>query len=98
MVVEVNVQRLKEWRRRKVMSVTDLNHEPGYRSMSTYGAWGTGWGGGQGMRQYLANDRGGRIAVVLSLEEYEKLLEAAEELEDIRLFDEAMAGREREGG
>ena len=47
------------------------------------------------MRQYLTNDRGERTAVVLSLEEYEKLLEAAEELEDIRLFDEAMAERER---
>lgn len=45
--------------------------------------------------EYMVNERGERTRVVLSVEEYERLQEAADELEDIRLFDEAMAERER---
>ena len=38
--------------------------------------------------QYLTNDKGERIAVVIAIEEYEKLLEELEDLED------AIAARE----
>lgn len=41
--------------------------------------------------RYIVDAKGNRIAVVLSIEEYERLLEAIEELEDIRAFDEAIA-------
>lgn len=41
------------------------------------------------MRQFLVNERGERTAVVLGLNEYERLVEAFEELEDQRLHDEA---------
>lgn len=42
------------------------------------------------MRQFLVNERGERTAVVLRLDEYERLVEAFEELEDQRIHDEAM--------
>lgn len=42
------------------------------------------------MRQFLVNERGERTAVVLGLDEYERLVEAFEELEDQRIHDEAM--------
>lgn len=45
--------------------------------------------------EYMVNERGERTRVVLSVEEYERLQEAADELEDIRVFDEAMAEQER---
>jgi PHD/YefM family antitoxin component YafN of YafNO toxin-antitoxin module len=41
--------------------------------------------------RYLVDENGNRIAVVLPVKEYEQLLEALEELEDIRAFDEAIA-------
>lgn len=41
--------------------------------------------------QFLTNDKGERTAVVISVEEYEKILEELEELEDIRAYDEAKA-------
>ena len=44
--------------------------------------------------QFLTNEKGERIAVVIGIEEYEKLLEELEELEDIRAFDEAEASGE----
>ncbi|MCL6439412.1 MAG: hypothetical protein K6T51_12450 [Rubrobacteraceae bacterium] len=47
------------------------------------------------MERYITDERGNRTAVVLSIEEYERLREAAEELEDIRLFDEAKEAVER---
>lgn len=43
------------------------------------------------MKQFIVNERGERTAVVLSVEEYERLVEAFEDLEDIRIHDEAMA-------
>ena len=46
------------------------------------------------LRQYLVDEKGRRTGVVLSIKEYEALLEAAEDLEDIRAADEARA----EGG
>jgi hypothetical protein len=44
--------------------------------------------------QYLVDEKGHRIGVVLSLKEYERLLERIEDLEDLRAADEAR----REGG
>jgi PHD/YefM family antitoxin component YafN of YafNO toxin-antitoxin module len=42
-------------------------------------------------RQFLVNERGERVAVVISIEEYEKILEELEDLEDIRACEEARA-------
>lgn len=39
--------------------------------------------------QYISNQMGNKIAVILPIKEYQKLIEKVEELEDIRLFDEA---------
>jgi len=44
--------------------------------------------------QFLVNEKGEKIAVVIGIQEYEKLLEQLEELEDIRAFDEAEASGE----
>lgn len=43
------------------------------------------------MKQFIVNEAGERTAVVLPVEEYERLVEAFEDLEDIRIHDEAMA-------
>jgi PHD/YefM family antitoxin component YafN of YafNO toxin-antitoxin module len=40
--------------------------------------------------EYLVNEKGERTRVVLSVEEYEELLEAREELEDIAAHNEAV--------
>jgi len=45
-------------------------------------------------KQYVVDENGRRIAVVLPLRQYRKLVEALEDLEDIRAADEARA----EGG
>ena len=44
--------------------------------------------------RFLVDDRGERIAVVLDIADYEAMLEALEELDDIEAFDAAM----KEGG
>jgi hypothetical protein len=44
--------------------------------------------------QFLTNDKGEKIAVVISIEEYEKLLDDLEELWAIREYDEAKAAGE----
>ena len=44
--------------------------------------------------RYVTDHDGKRVAVILDLEQYEQLLDAAEELEDIRAFDEAKASDE----
>ena len=44
--------------------------------------------------QFLTNEKGERIAVVISVEEYEKLLEELEDLEDVRAIEEAKASGE----
>jgi len=41
--------------------------------------------------QFLTDEKGQRIAVVISIEDYEKILEELEDLEDIRSYDEAKA-------
>jgi prevent-host-death family protein len=47
-----------------------------------------------GKRQFVVNERGERVAVVISIEEYEKILEELEDLEDLRAYDEAKASGE----
>jgi|GEM_PF-3445541 hypothetical protein len=44
--------------------------------------------------QFLTNKEGEKIAVVISIEEYQKLQEQLEELDEIRAFDEAEASGE----
>jgi PHD/YefM family antitoxin component YafN of YafNO toxin-antitoxin module len=41
--------------------------------------------------RYLTDEQGVKVAVVLSIEEYERLLEALEELEAIQAYDTAKA-------
>jgi PHD/YefM family antitoxin component YafN of YafNO toxin-antitoxin module len=47
--------------------------------------------------RYVVDENGKRVSFILPVEEYERLLEGLEELEDIRLYDEAKAEIEREG-
>ncbi|MBI3697111.1 MAG: hypothetical protein HY238_20035 [Acidobacteria bacterium] len=44
--------------------------------------------------RYLVDEEGARVGVVLDLDEYQKLLEAREELESIRAFDAAKASND----
>ena len=44
--------------------------------------------------KYVTDDQGNRIAVLLEVEEYRRLLDAQEELESIRAYDTAVAVRE----
>lgn len=41
--------------------------------------------------QYITDTDGKKLSVILPLEDYVELMEALEELEDIRLYDEAKA-------
>ncbi len=41
--------------------------------------------------RYLVDEDGNRVAVVLDIEEYRRLIERLEELEDVRAYDEAKA-------
>ena len=45
-------------------------------------------------RQFVVNERGEKVAVMISIEEYEKILEELEDLEDIRAIEEARASGE----
>ncbi len=47
--------------------------------------------------RYMVDENGRRVGVFLDIEEYERLIEELEELEDIRAYDEAKAEIEREG-
>ncbi len=44
--------------------------------------------------QFVINEKGEKTAVLMSIEEYEKLREQSEELDEIRAFDEAQASGE----
>ncbi len=44
--------------------------------------------------RYVTDDAGNRVAVILDLEQYEALLEAAEELDAIHAYDEAKAAND----
>lgn len=46
------------------------------------------------VREYIVSESGERTRVILDLAEYERLVEAAEELEDITAYDEAKAAIE----
>lgn len=46
--------------------------------------------------RFLVNEAGERIAVLIDLVEYERLLEALEELESIRAYDSAKANQDDE--
>jgi PHD/YefM family antitoxin component YafN of YafNO toxin-antitoxin module len=41
--------------------------------------------------RYIVDENGKRVSVILPIEEYERMIEALEELEDIRAYDEAKA-------
>ncbi len=45
-------------------------------------------------QRYLVDEKGKRVAVVLDLAEYRKMLEQIEELEDLRAYDAAKASGE----
>ena len=45
--------------------------------------------------RYLTDESGKRIGVLIDTEEYERLREIGDALEDIRRYDEAIARRER---
>lgn len=45
--------------------------------------------------QFVTNDKGEKISVILPIKQYLKLLEAIEENEDIRLYDEIKAKKEK---
>jgi hypothetical protein len=44
--------------------------------------------------QYITDDKGNKISVVLSMNEYEDILHRLDELEDIRLYDEVKSRNE----
>lgn len=45
--------------------------------------------------RYVTNERGERVGVILDIEEYERLLDALEDMEDLRAADEALKTIER---
>jgi PHD/YefM family antitoxin component YafN of YafNO toxin-antitoxin module len=45
-------------------------------------------------RQFLVDERGQKIAVVISIQEYEEMLEELEDVEALREFEEAKASGE----
>jgi hypothetical protein len=47
--------------------------------------------GMSGRRQFLVDEKGEKIKVVLAIEEYERMLDQLEELESIRAYDDAKA-------
>jgi len=44
--------------------------------------------------QYITDEDGKKISVVLPLDEYEQILEELDELEDIKLYDESKNSKE----
>jgi len=46
-------------------------------------------------KRYLTDDQGNRTAVVLDIEDYNRILDELEELEDIRAYDEAKMSDEK---
>lgn len=45
--------------------------------------------------QFITDDKGKKLSVVLSIKEYKTILDNLEELEDIRLYDEVKAKNEK---
>lgn len=46
--------------------------------------------------QYVTDDKGKKVGVILPIGEYKKMLEQIEELEDIKAYDEAVKMNEEE--
>ncbi|MBC7570019.1 MAG: hypothetical protein H7319_09835 [Spirosoma sp.] len=44
--------------------------------------------------QYITDERGNRVSVVLPIQQWQTMLEELEELDDIRLYDEVKARNE----
>ena len=44
--------------------------------------------------RYVVDENGKRVAILLDIKEYERMIEELEELEDIRAYDEAKAALE----
>ena len=49
---------------------------------------------GSGKERFVVDEDGNRVAVLLDIAEYERVLEALEELESIRAYDAAKASRD----
>jgi PHD/YefM family antitoxin component YafN of YafNO toxin-antitoxin module len=45
--------------------------------------------------RYIVDENGKRVSIILPIEEYERLIEILEDLEDVRAYDEAKAELER---
>ena len=45
-------------------------------------------------QQYITDDHGKKLAVILPIKTYEKIIDDLEELEDIRLYDKAKKGNQ----
>lgn len=45
-------------------------------------------------KQYITNDSGKKLAVILPISKYRKMLEELEELDDIKAYDEAKKDKE----
>ena len=45
--------------------------------------------------QFITDEKGNKISIVIPLEEYNRMVEDLEELDDIRLFDEVKARNEK---
>lgn len=44
--------------------------------------------------QFVTDDSGNKLAVILPIKEYNRMLDDLEELEDIKLYDEAKKGKQ----
>jgi hypothetical protein len=44
--------------------------------------------------QFVTDDHGNKLAVILPIKEYNKMLDELEELEDIKLYDAAKKGKQ----
>lgn len=44
--------------------------------------------------QYITDNKGNKLSVILPVKDYQKMMEDLQELEDIRLYDEAMADKQ----
>lgn len=44
--------------------------------------------------QYITDEHGKRVSVILSIQQWQKVLEDLEELDDIRLYDEVKSRKE----
>ena len=44
--------------------------------------------------QFITDDQGEKLAVILSINDYNKMVDELEELEDIKLYDKAKKGKQ----